>query len=77
MQVVLAARNVQKLATLCRNKEVTAYRCDTIHRSDVESFFSEVGINFGYPDVAIYNAASRVRGLIMKWKQNKFFMLYQ
>ena len=68
MHVVLAARNIQKLSTLCNNTKATAYCCDATNQNEVESLFIKVNKRFGDPDVVIYNASSRVRGPITEVK---------
>jgi NAD(P)-dependent dehydrogenase (short-subunit alcohol dehydrogenase family) len=62
LRVALAARNVDKLATLARDTGAETFGCDASRRGDVERLFADVGGRIGTPDVVIYNASGRTRG---------------
>ena len=62
MRVALAARNTDKLATLCRETGAVAFKCDATKIEDVEALFQTVESAIGPPEVVIHNASGRVRG---------------
>jgi len=59
MKVVLAARNVEKLAPLMKATGATAYPCDASEPADVEALFAKTASDVGVPDVVVYNASNR------------------
>lgn len=59
MQVVLAARNTEKLAPLMKATGAVAYRCDASEPADVEALFEKTAKNVGLPDLVVYNASNR------------------
>jgi NAD(P)-dependent dehydrogenase (short-subunit alcohol dehydrogenase family) len=61
MQVVLAARNTQKLAALVAETGATAVACDATQAEDVEKLFAAVDAGGGL-DLVVYNASGRARG---------------
>jgi NAD(P)-dependent dehydrogenase (short-subunit alcohol dehydrogenase family) len=61
-KVVLAARNTEKLASLCASAGATAFACDATDPDQVSQLFQDVERNVGEPDVVIYNASARSRG---------------
>lgn len=61
-KVSLAARNAEKLATLCASTGATAFSCDASNPDQVARLFQDVEAVDGAPDVVIYNAAARARG---------------
>lgn len=59
-KVTLAARNVDKLADLCRDIGADAHRCDAGDRDQVKDLFSR--LDRDGPDVVVYNPSYRVQG---------------
>jgi len=59
---VLAARNVDKLAELCRETGATALPCDVARPEDVERLFAQLDARHAAPAVVVYNPSARVRG---------------
>ncbi len=66
----LAARNVDKLGTLCKELGATALRCDVGKRSDVDALFQALDAN-GPPAVVVYNPSARVRGPLIELDPDK------
>lgn len=62
MPVVIAARNVDKLAPLVEETGAIALAVDAANASDVERLFAETQARIGAPEVVIYNASGRLRG---------------
>jgi NAD(P)-dependent dehydrogenase (short-subunit alcohol dehydrogenase family) len=63
MQVALASRNPDKLASLCKETGARAFACDASDAGQVQKLFSAVD-QAGEPDVVVYNPSARVRGPI-------------
>jgi NAD(P)-dependent dehydrogenase (short-subunit alcohol dehydrogenase family) len=61
-KVALAARNTEKLVSLCSSTGATAFACDATDASQVAQLFQDVERKLGEPDVVIYNASARSRG---------------
>jgi NAD(P)-dependent dehydrogenase (short-subunit alcohol dehydrogenase family) len=59
--VALAARNVDKLASLASETSARTFTCDAADEASVEKLFAELDKS-GAPDVVIYNASGRLRG---------------
>ena len=59
MRVVLAARNVEKLAPLMKATGATAYPCDASDPAAVEALFAKTASDVGVPDLVVYNASNR------------------
>lgn len=64
MSVALAARNVDKLATLTAETGALAFACDTTEAQQVEALFADLTGTLGAPAVVVYNAGRRARGAI-------------
>ncbi|MCP5149141.1 MAG: SDR family NAD(P)-dependent oxidoreductase [Chromatiales bacterium] len=64
MDVVLAARDVTKLAPLARDIGARTVRCDAASRDEVEALFAQADGAFGAPSLVVYNPSRRVRGSI-------------
>ena len=64
MDVAIAARNVDKLAALCKETGAKAYRCDAADPADVAKLFEAATKDMGEPDIVVYNASNRARGPI-------------
>jgi NAD(P)-dependent dehydrogenase (short-subunit alcohol dehydrogenase family) len=63
MQVVMAARQPDKLQALSAELGVHALRCDATKATDVAALFDEAArLLNGAPEVVVYNASRRVRG---------------
>jgi NAD(P)-dependent dehydrogenase (short-subunit alcohol dehydrogenase family) len=62
LEVALAARNSDKLASLCAETGARAFACDAVDASAVARLFTGVEAAIGTPDVVIYNASARARG---------------
>ena len=61
-KIALAARNTEKLASLCSSTGATAFACDATDADQVSQLFQNVERKMGEPDVVIYNASARSRG---------------
>ena len=66
MDVVLAARDAQKLAGLAAETGATAIACDATKPADVEKLFAAIDEKGGSLDLVIYNASGRARGPIVE-----------
>jgi NAD(P)-dependent dehydrogenase (short-subunit alcohol dehydrogenase family) len=64
-KVALAARNIEKLSSLCEETGARAYAADAANAASVEALFAEVQNDLGPPEVVVYNAAARARGSIL------------
>ena len=62
--IVLAARNVDKLADLASETDATTVACDASDHADMENVFEHVDQLGEKLDIAIYNPSARVRGPI-------------
>lgn len=62
MQVVIAARNAAKLATLAREIGAAAEECDTSQPAAVARLFQAVDQRHGAPDFVLFNASYGYRG---------------
>ncbi len=63
MQVLVAARQPDRLQPLCDELGIRALRCDATDAADVAALFAEAGAQFGgAPEVVVYNASRRVHG---------------
>ena len=61
-KIALAARNTEKLVSLCASTGATAFSCDATEADQVAQLFRDVERKMGEPDVVIYNASARSRG---------------
>jgi NAD(P)-dependent dehydrogenase (short-subunit alcohol dehydrogenase family) len=64
LPVVIAARNIDKLAALAKETGAIPLPVDTADASQVEQLFAETEGRIGTPEIVIYNASGRVRGPI-------------
>ncbi len=64
MSVGLAARNIDKLATLTDEIAGRAYTCDAVEPEAVARLFDDFEADIGVPDILVYNPSGRVRGAI-------------
>jgi NAD(P)-dependent dehydrogenase (short-subunit alcohol dehydrogenase family) len=61
-KIALAARNTEKLASLCSSTGAAAFVCDATDADQVAQLFQDVEQKIGDPDVVVYNASARSRG---------------
>ena len=66
MQVLLAARNVEKLAGLCAETGAEARACDVGDRASVEALFDGIDESHGTPEWVVYNPSARARGPLVE-----------
>jgi len=59
MKVVLAARDVEKLAPLLKETGATAFACDASDPAAVDTLFKSTIDAAGVPDIVVYNASNR------------------
>ena len=64
IDVAIAARNTDKLSSLCDETGARAYACDASNIAQVQSMFKAVAEDMGEPDIVVYNASNRARGPI-------------
>ena len=64
MRVVLAARNIAKLAALAEETGASVHACDASRRQDVDALFDAVLDAEGVPELVVFNASARVRGAV-------------
>ena len=62
--VVVAARNIDKLAPLVHQTGAIALPVDAAEAGQVERLFAETDARIGAPELVVYNASGRVRGPI-------------
>jgi short-subunit dehydrogenase len=60
--IVLAARNIDKLAELQQQTDATLVACDAAESADMAEVFAAADKLGGVIDIAIYNPSARVRG---------------
>ena len=58
----MAARDADKLKSLCEETGASAFGCDAQEEAQVDRLFESLDKHFGSPDVVIYNASARARG---------------
>ena len=63
IRVALAARQIEKLGALCTETDARAFACDATNPDDVERLFGLVEREMGVPDIVVYNASGRTRGV--------------
>src|SRR5829696_8407904 len=66
MDVVLAARDTQKLAALAQETGAATVACDATRAEDVERLFAAVDAGGSRLDLVVYNASGRARGPIIE-----------
>jgi len=66
LRVALAARNSDKLASLCAATGARAFACNAVEPDQVARLFSDVEAALGAPDVVVYNASGRARGPLVE-----------
>jgi NAD(P)-dependent dehydrogenase (short-subunit alcohol dehydrogenase family) len=65
LRIALAARKVEKLGALCHETGARAYACNAAEPDDVERLFGVVEREIGAPDIVVYNAGARARGMFV------------
>jgi NAD(P)-dependent dehydrogenase (short-subunit alcohol dehydrogenase family) len=65
IRVALAARKIEKLGALCAETGARAFACDATDADEVERLFGLVEREIGVPDVVVYNASGRARGVFV------------
>src|SRR5450755_4353077 len=63
IRVALAARKIEKLGALCAETGAHAFACDATAPDEVERLFGLVEREIETPDVVVYNASARARGV--------------
>src|SRR6185312_2191582 len=66
MEVVLAARNIDKLAALAQETGALAFACDAADPAAVDKLFAAVDAGGARLDLVVYNASGRARGPIVE-----------
>ena len=66
LRVALAARQIDKLAELCREAGARAFACDASNSNEVKRLFDNVEGDIGAPDVVVYDASARARGPLLE-----------
>src|SRR5580765_2469310 len=66
MEVVLAARDTQKLTDLGRETGATLVACDASRAEEVERLFAAVDAGGERLDLVVYNASGRARGPVIE-----------
>ena len=64
MNVVLAARNIDKLQDLKKEINAQTYKCDSSDIGSVSNLFKETDKTIGTPNLVIYNPSVRLKGSI-------------
>ena len=64
MKVGLAARNVEKLNSLCQELGAKSFSCDTSQSGDVQQLFEVLEDQLGLPDIVVYNPSFRTQGAL-------------
>src|SRR5213082_299527 len=63
IRVALAARKIEKLGALCTETGARAFACNATEAEEVERLFGMVEREIGTPDIVVYNASGRARGV--------------
>jgi NAD(P)-dependent dehydrogenase (short-subunit alcohol dehydrogenase family) len=63
IRVALAARQIEKLGALCTETGARAFACNAADADEVERLFGLVEREIGTPDIVVYNASGRTRGM--------------
>lgn len=67
MRVAVAARNTEKLTTLCAETGAQSFACNVVDPDQVAHLFEEVENRIGDPDVVVYNASGKpTRGPVVE-----------
>ena len=60
MKVVLAARNIDKLASLKKEIDALVFKCDSTKNKSVQNLFLQTDSIIGTPEIVIYNPSLRI-----------------
>ena len=60
MKVVLAARNIEKLASLKKEIDALVFKCDSTENKSVQNLFLQTDSIIGTPEIVIYNPSLRI-----------------
>ncbi len=63
IRVALAARKIEKLGALCSETGARAFACNATNADDVDRLFGQVEREIAAPDLVVYNASGRARGV--------------
>jgi NAD(P)-dependent dehydrogenase (short-subunit alcohol dehydrogenase family) len=63
IRVALAARQIEKLGALCTETGARAFACNATDADEVERLFGLVEREIAAPDLVVYNAGGRARGV--------------
>ena len=66
LQVALASRNPERLASLAHETAATTFACEAAEPEEVGGLFDAVIATQGVPDVVVYNASARARGPVVE-----------
>lgn len=77
MNVAIAARNAERLATLATGcsgitHQCRAYACDATDDEQVETLFRQVDMELGGPNLVVYNAGAFVRKSVLDTSAEEF-----
>src|ERR1043165_6093926 len=65
LAVAVAARQTDKLAALAKETGAAVHKCNAADPKDVAALFETIEAKSGAPDVVVYNASARARGLLV------------
>ena len=60
MKIVLAARNIDKLASLKKEIDALVFKCDSTENKSVQNLFLQTDSIVGTPEIVIYNPSLRI-----------------
>ena len=60
MKIVLAARNIDKLASLKKEIDALVFKCDSTENKSVQNLFLQTDPIIGTPEIVIYNPSLRI-----------------
>ena len=63
IRIALAARRIEKLGALCTETGARAFACNATEPDEVERLFGVVEREIASPDLVVYNASARARGV--------------
>ena len=66
IRVALAARKIEKLGALCTETGARAFACNATEPEEVERLFGLVEREIATPDLVVYNASGRARGVFVE-----------
>ena len=63
IRIAVAARRIEKLGALCTETGARAFACNATEPDEVERLFGVVEREIASPDLVVYNASARARGV--------------